>query len=642
MLKQLPQIHVGKVQLLTEYFGQYPCIGCGSSTQPLFCNGGIPQLANLAEHARSIKADLDARVPENYSGYLVQDYEEWAPQRYETVYLNASIVLARQRDPSLRGLALVAAAREQFQNASLRFLTYTLETVRRLRPNASGYGYYGLPENDYWPGYPDANLSKANDAMLPVWKASSAIYVSLYLPYKSGTDVSLARNQQYIDGVLTEASRVAELVQPPLPVVPYAWYRYHEGEPSGLQLLTKEDTNLEFVRPFARFPRVGPAIIWGEEDTPACVNETVGWFLNNSAVFGAQTTEAQRGPSRQSTRDGVCPVAESRGLSAPRGGGLHPSFPADGSVPLPAWAGCGLYLKADDNTCSSRRRLVATAWDATCAGVWGGGSKQFNHSCVNFSNIVPAVVIEDKSFGDNATELAPKVIGGDASRPYASGQSWIWGTHTQPVGHRVIRLYGVDERGATHGTKDLLGWNASNNSYPPSQPCGWTDAFAPSDDDARLLKGPPGGPKHHVPWSGIWWEGAGMDDLKRQSDLFFAEFKRLGGELDEIVQDVRVISCLLDACTRLSASANETHTSRLDGAWCVQLVDDRWVARGHARRPGLRARALDGDPTRRSLATCVARASEARLCDRRPQRATLSRGLRPQAQQRRHLECAHD
>ena len=115
------------------------------------------------------------------------------------------------------------------------------------------------------------------------------------------------------------------------------------------------------------------------------------------------------------------------------------------------------------------------------------------------------------------------------------------------MGHRVIRLYGVDERGATHGTKDLLGWNASNNSYPPSQPCGWTDAFAPSDDDARLLKGPPGGPKHHVPWSGIWWEGAGMDDLKRQSDLFFAEFKRLGGELDEIVQDVRVIrsSCLI-------------------------------------------------------------------------------------------------
>ena len=211
---------------------------------------------------------------------------------------------------------------------------------------------------------PDANLSKANDALLPVWKASSAIYVSLYLPYKSGTDVSLARNQQYIDGVLTEASRVAELVQPPLPVVPYAWYRYHEGEPSGLQLLTKEDTNLEFVRPFARFPRVGPAIIWGEEDTPACANETVGWFQNNSAVFGAQTTEAQRGPSRQSTRDGVCPVAESRGLSAPRGSGHHPSFPADGSVPLPAWAGCGLYLKADDNTLPGIRVCPSTGDDS--------------------------------------------------------------------------------------------------------------------------------------------------------------------------------------------------------------------------------------------------------------------------------------
>ena len=172
-------------------------------------------------------------------------------------------------------------------------------------------------------------------------------------------------------------------MQPPLPVVPYAWYRYHEGDPSGLQLLTKEDTNLEFVRPFARFPRVGPAIIWGEEDTPACVNETVGWFQNNSAVFGAQATEAQRGSSRQSTRDGVCSVAESRGLSAPRGSDHHPSFPADGSVPLPAWAGCGLYLKADDNTLPGIRVCPSTGDDSQLDHLLSGHSHGLTHMAAN-------------------------------------------------------------------------------------------------------------------------------------------------------------------------------------------------------------------------------------------------------------------
>jgi hypothetical protein len=580
MLKVLPKIHVGKVQLLTTYFGSYPCIGCGSSDEPLFCNGGLPQLANLTEHAHSIKADLDERIPENYTGYLVQDYENWAPDRYEEVYLNASIVLARQRDPSLQaGPALVAAARAQFHNASLHFLTFTLETVRKLRPNASGYGYYGLPTNEYWPGYPDTNQSKANDAMLPVWKASSAMYVSLYLPYKSGKDESLARNQQYIDGVLSEATRVANLVDPPLPIVPYVWYRYHDGEPSGLQLLTKDDTHLEFVRPFSRFPRVGPIIIWGQEDTPACTNQTIAWFLKNSDVFGAQTTQLQSTqlPRSLSTRKGFCSAAESHSLAARRDGGHHPSFPSDGSVPLPVWTGCGLYVSLkmdDDDIYSGRQCLVATAWDMSCSGVWGGGSPRFNHSCRNFSNIVPAVVLKDSYFGDNASVLAPKVIGGDTSRPYGCGKSWIWGTRAQPEGHRVIRLYGLDEHGATHGTKDLLGWNVTNKSYPPSQPCGWTDAFT-SNDDGQLLKGPPGGPKHHVPWSGIWWDGTGMDGLQHQSEKFFAEYSRLGGELDEIVQDTELGA--FNTWT-MDGSLASTPAGRACGIarWTAIQDDSRW------------------------------------------------------------------
>ena len=36
-----------------------------------------------------------------------------------------------------------------------------------------------------------------------------------------------------------------------VPILPYSWYRYHDGEPLGLQLLKSEvDSNLEFVRPF--------------------------------------------------------------------------------------------------------------------------------------------------------------------------------------------------------------------------------------------------------------------------------------------------------------------------------------------------------------------------------------------------------
>ena len=34
-----------------------------------------------------------------------------------------------------------------------------------------------------------------------------------------------------------------------MPVLPYAWYRYHDGEPKGLQFLNTADTVLQFKHP---------------------------------------------------------------------------------------------------------------------------------------------------------------------------------------------------------------------------------------------------------------------------------------------------------------------------------------------------------------------------------------------------------
>jgi hypothetical protein len=77
---------------------------------------------------------------------------------------------------------------------------------------------------------------------------------------------------------------------------------------------------------------------------------------------------------------------------------------------------------------------------------------------------------------------------------------------------------------------DILGrWNASNQSYAPGHPCaGYTGGVVPA------LGGQISGP-----WPGIWLDHAAAR-MGVQSELFFAEYKKAGGQLDEVVLDTEL------------------------------------------------------------------------------------------------------
>ena len=94
-----PTITAGQVIELTTYFGALPCLGCSPG---LWCNGGIPQLANLTLHAERMTKDLAERVKPEFDGFIDVDYESWSPSWNLTSesYRNASRALARTQLPA--------------------------------------------------------------------------------------------------------------------------------------------------------------------------------------------------------------------------------------------------------------------------------------------------------------------------------------------------------------------------------------------------------------------------------------------------------------------------------------------------------------------------------------------------------------
>jgi hypothetical protein len=341
-------VALGEVELLTAYFGAMPCLGCANHPGK-WCNGGIPQLANVSYHVQQMEHDMKTAIPdEGFAGYIVHDWESWSVpwELAQPAYHNASVALARSEHPTASEAQLEAIAREAYTTAGIALLVKTVETSRRLRPNAAGVGFYGLPYHQYWPT-PQLNATQQgwNTALLPLWKAVTAIFPSIYLPYESDCHdagcAPLKRNQAYVDAALAEAVRVAKLVQPQLPVLPYAWYRYHDGEPKGLQMLTDADTALEFSHPL-KAEGVSQVIIWGSEATTNQTNQLLNWFKTEAAVFGGKPSallhevEATAGVS--ASKAAAVGTDTTRQQAAAADGA--PVWPRDG--PVPKWLGCGL------------------------------------------------------------------------------------------------------------------------------------------------------------------------------------------------------------------------------------------------------------------------------------------------------------
>eukprot|EP01138_Halocafeteria_seosinensis_P010775 gb/GECG01011004.1/.p1 GENE.gb/GECG01011004.1/~~gb/GECG01011004.1/.p1 ORF type:complete len:255 (+),score=15.03 gb/GECG01011004.1/:1-765(+) len=132
-LTSFPGITTGCVALMSQWFGAYPEIreDPDDPQKMEWCNGGIPQLANMSVHTDYIKRDLDMKVDKTFDGFIVVDYEAWRAVWNHTkeIYQNASIQLARKNNPHSPEQKIKEIAVRSYNEAALNFMTTTLKVL---------------------------------------------------------------------------------------------------------------------------------------------------------------------------------------------------------------------------------------------------------------------------------------------------------------------------------------------------------------------------------------------------------------------------------------------------------------------------------------------------------------------------------
>lgn len=308
----------GAVWTIGEWYGYYPTI----RSEEGWCNGGIPQLANVSAHMAQLWKDFaEEGLNSSFTGHIVFDFEDWHPVWNMTplLYRNASKNLTKLRHTSIAHdpFLVEQTAMAEYQNASLLFFLASVTAVQLHMPYVATIGFYGFPDVfGYWVNASAAPLFN-DGVLLPLWRVVTGFHPSLYLPYKSNVDVPYARNQLYIDQVLAENVRLRQKLSVafahPVWIAPYAWYRYHPGEPHGMQFLDRNDTALEFRYPFgasSAVPRIDALIIWGDGmENASIVPEIEAYFLSNRATFQG-TADSSAQPSAD--RDGSLPAPRHR------------------------------------------------------------------------------------------------------------------------------------------------------------------------------------------------------------------------------------------------------------------------------------------------------------------------------------------
>ena len=111
--------------------GAWPCLFANGTA----VNGGLPQLGNLSRHLEQVRIDA-AKLPADFAGYAVIDWEEWTP------WLDPNAPLYYNRSLALAG-GDVAAATAAWNASSLEFMVRTLEVAREVRPRGK-WGYFGV------------------------------------------------------------------------------------------------------------------------------------------------------------------------------------------------------------------------------------------------------------------------------------------------------------------------------------------------------------------------------------------------------------------------------------------------------------------------------------------------------------------
>lgn len=192
-------------------------------------NGGVPQQANLTAQLQLLDRWLKLWVPDPaWSGYSSIDFEDWTPVWEENTdpsawhgkrYQDYSVELVRAADPSLSVADATAQAKRAYETAALAWMVGVLQHIKKLRPNMK-VGYYGIPNNYYcqtnWNPWskiscydlrsPQApELRARNDALLPLWQASGALYPCIYLTGQFPPEVTAPTHKPFISPLILQS-----------------------------------------------------------------------------------------------------------------------------------------------------------------------------------------------------------------------------------------------------------------------------------------------------------------------------------------------------------------------------------------------------------------------------------------------------
>ncbi|XP_060534174.1 hyaluronidase-like [Cylas formicarius] len=248
--------------------GSFPAILKDAGDRLFLRNGGIPQQGNLTLHLNLLNEIVEQLIPNTFfSGIAVIDFESWRPvfrQNFGTLlpYQEISIGEERKNYPSWPIAWLKKEAGRRFEEAGRTFMTETLRSAKRLRPNAT-WGYYAYP---YCFNMSPSNMKRAcakeaqqeNDRTTWLFNLADNFYPSLYLGDKR---LNATDKIQLVQGRLDEALRLRKALNAPSKqILPYFWYKYQDT----LEFLRKDDL-LNTLTVLAG-SNVDGVILWGSSN----------------------------------------------------------------------------------------------------------------------------------------------------------------------------------------------------------------------------------------------------------------------------------------------------------------------------------------------------------------------------------------
>ena len=280
----VPNIQNNKVHIIDTHF---PYINKETSD---YFNNGIPQLANLTDFDYTIEQSIaEYNLTSNYSDLIVFDFEHWTPiwDTLSDVYKNASISYIEQLHPTYNQTRVLDTAISSWETSAMNLFLRAIN-VARLKLKHAKIGYYGYPGMPYWTNYQRNQLQEYyNNRMFELWANVDVLLPSIYQFYNSTGSFTIAlENAYYVYNKLTETNRIKNTFNRDALVYPYTWHRFHD---SPNDLISYNEQIIQYQYPYCLHTGIDPyyidgIVLWGNDNSKQ-VNETLGWFSNNSQFF---------------------------------------------------------------------------------------------------------------------------------------------------------------------------------------------------------------------------------------------------------------------------------------------------------------------------------------------------------------------